>query len=93
MMMMTTILSYIDDVDDYYTIAGTKLKVYPSESKESSKGIAAHQKMYFVIQALKAALPHVIVQGIPTVSRAVINEESSKSGTLRDLSPAYDSIN
>ena len=67
------------------SIVGTKLKVYPSEGKESSKGIAAHQKMYFVIQALKAALPHVIVQGIPTVSRAVINEEIDKSGALSDL--------
>ena len=33
---------------------------------------------YFIMQALKVALPKVIVQGISTVNRAVINEESKK---------------
>ncbi|KAJ1442575.1 hypothetical protein B484DRAFT_442135 [Ochromonadaceae sp. CCMP2298] len=62
---------------------GTKVKVFPpdaKESKDSSRGIPAHQKVYFVMQALKAALPHVIVQGIPSVSRAVINEETDDNG-------------
>jgi len=72
--------SFIQSINHSHA-EGTKLKVYPSEGKDSSKGIAAHQKMYFVMQALKAALPHVIVQGIPTVSRAVINEETDASGT------------
>ena len=31
--------------------------------------------MYFGMQLLKAALPNVIVQGIPSVNRAVINEQ------------------
>jgi DNA-directed RNA polymerase III subunit RPC1 len=31
---------------------------------------------YFTMQALKAALPEVIVQGIPTIQRAVINESN-----------------
>lgn len=31
---------------------------------------------YFTMQALKQTLPQVIVQGIPTVNRAVINEET-----------------
>jgi len=35
---------------------------------------------FFQMQAFKADLPKVIVQGIPTISRAVINEESSGSG-------------
>ena len=35
---------------------------------------------YFAMQMLKAALPNVIVQGIPSVNRAVINEVS-KDGT------------
>lgn len=59
--------------------SGDKIKVFPPELKDSSKGIPAHQKVYFVIQALKAALPHVIVQGIPSVSRAVMNEETDSS--------------
>jgi DNA-directed RNA polymerase III subunit RPC1 len=54
---------------------GSKIKVFAPDVKDSSKGIPSHQKIYFVIQALKAALPTVIVQGIPSVSRAVINEE------------------
>lgn len=54
---------------------GDKIKVFPPEGK-STTGIAAHQRIYFVIQALKAIIPDVIVQGIPTVSRAVINEET-----------------
>ena len=32
------------------------------------------------VQALKAALSGIIVQGIPTVSRAVINEEINDMG-------------
>lgn len=51
------------------------LRVIPPEPKDQ-KGIPAHRKMYFTVQALKSALPDVIVQGIPSVSRAVINEES-----------------
>lgn len=34
---------------------------------------------YFCLQALKAALPLVVVQGIPTVSRAVITEDEKRS--------------
>jgi DNA-directed RNA polymerase III subunit RPC1 len=51
--------------------------VYLPEIKESKKGISASRKVYFVVLALKTALPSVIVQGIPTVSRAVVNEEAS----------------
>ena len=67
--------------DRHITISekGNKIKVYPPEVKDSSKGIPSHQKIYFVIQALKAALPQVIVQGIPSVSRAVINEEADSA--------------
>lgn len=52
-----------------------RLRVLPPEVKDSGQKISSHQKIYFTLQALKAVLPHVIVQGIPTVSRAVINEE------------------
>lgn len=63
---------------------GHKLKIFAPDVKESSKGIPSHQKIYFVIQALKAALPSVIVQGIPTVSRAVINEEINSTTGKKD---------
>ena len=47
----------------------SKLRVYvPTEKGDSPT--------YFTMQALKVALPGVIVQGISTVNRAVINEES-----------------
>ena len=52
-----------------------RLRILPPEVKETNRGIPSHQKIYFIVQALKSALPHVIVQGIPSVSRAVINEE------------------
>eukprot|EP00981_Chlorochromonas_danica_P010917 scaffold3535_cov162-Ochromonas_danica.AAC.3 len=54
---------------------GDKIKVFPPELKDSGKGIPSHQRIYFVLQALKSIIPDVIVQGVPTVSRAVINEE------------------
>jgi DNA-directed RNA polymerase III subunit RPC1 len=64
---------------------GNKLKVFAPEVKDSSKGIPSHQKIYFVLQALKAALPQVIVQGIPSVSRAVINEEVDSATGKKDF--------
>jgi DNA-directed RNA polymerase III subunit RPC1 len=47
------------------------LRVYVPEIKTTS----GPKSLYFAMQALKAALPGVIVQGIPSVNRAVINEE------------------
>jgi DNA-directed RNA polymerase III subunit RPC1 len=44
----------------------SKLRVYVPADKKGS--------LYFAMQVLKTALPSVIVQGIPTVNRAVINE-------------------
>lgn len=40
---------------------------------------------YFIMQALKVALPKVIVQGIATVNRAVINEENKGGKTQYHL--------
>jgi len=57
----------------------SKLRVYvPSNSKGESL-------TYFTMQALKVALPKVIVQGISTVNRAVINEENKDGGTQYHL--------
>ena len=62
-----------------------RITVLPPEAKEPSaasnmanKGVPTHQRTMFITQALKNALPSVIVQGVPTVSRAVINVEESK---------------
>lgn len=35
--------------------------------------------MYYVLQALKNALPHVLVEGIPSIARAVISHKDSTS--------------
>lgn len=65
-------------------ILAPDLKDPPSVTRAGSKsqdgGLPASKKMYFVLQALKAALPHVIVQGFPSVSRAVINEGTTDDG-------------
>lgn len=50
----------------------SKLRVYVPADKKGS--------LYFTMQVLKTALPAVIVQGIPSVNRAVINERASDDG-------------
>lgn len=47
--------------------------------------LPSEQRVYFTLQALKEVLPGIIVQGIPSVSRAVINEESKNGGTQYHL--------
>lgn len=60
----------------------SKLMVLPPELKDNGKsGILPHQRTLFITQALKNALPKVIVQGISTVSRAVINEVEKAKGS------------
>jgi DNA-directed RNA polymerase III subunit RPC1 len=51
----------------------SKLRIYIPEATD--KAGSKPPPVYFAMQALKIALPQVIVQGIPTVNRAVINEE------------------
>lgn len=46
--------------------SASKLRVFVPDSNKGST--------YFAMQELKSNLPHVIVQGIPSVNRAVINE-------------------
>jgi DNA-directed RNA polymerase III subunit RPC1 len=58
----------------------TKVRVYvPNNSKNST---------YFAMQELKTILPKVIVQGIPSVNRAVINM-NDKSGKYEVLVEGY----
>jgi DNA-directed RNA polymerase III subunit RPC1 len=47
--------------------------------------LPSEQRIYFTLQALKEVLPTIIVQGIPSVSRAVINEESKNAETQYHL--------
>ncbi len=51
----------------------SRLRIYVPEKAE--KAGVSPQPLLFLMQALKIALPQVIVQGISTVNRAVINEE------------------
>jgi DNA-directed RNA polymerase III subunit RPC1 len=61
---------------DIEVVSYDKLQIYPPEMKDSAKdGIGPGQKTMFITQALKNALPKVIVQGISTVQRAIINED------------------
>ena len=61
----------------------SKLRIYVPEA--SSRAGAAPLPVYFTMQALKVALPQVIVQGIPSVNRAVINEEDKDGETSYHL--------
>ena len=78
--------------EDIILVVGHKadrLRVFLPNIKESKKGISASRKIYFVILALKTALPSVIVQGIPSVSRAVVNEESSEDNNSYSKEKQY----
>jgi DNA-directed RNA polymerase III subunit RPC1 len=55
----------------------SRLRIYVPDYYGTGK--SGSLSVYFAMQALKDALPEVIVQGIPSVNRAVINAEE-KSG-------------
>jgi len=59
----------------------SRLRIYVPDKSE--KASSSSQTAYFAMQSLKVALPQVIVQGIPSVNRAVINEED------KDGRPSY----
>ena len=72
---------------DVHVVRGDKLRIHPPDALSAGGGGAAaaaalaaggagaaEQRRYFVMQALKATLPAVIVQGLPTISRAIVNE-------------------
>ena len=44
-----------------------KLHIFPYDK--------SREKMFFVMQTLKKMLPNVIVKGIPSINRAVINKK------------------
>lgn len=59
----------------------SRLRVHVPEMKSGKEAISN----YFAMQMLKIALPNVIVQGITTVNRAVINEQSKNGVTSYNL--------
>jgi DNA-directed RNA polymerase III subunit RPC1 len=60
-----------------------KLRVFVPDAYLDSEKSDKKRTTYFIMQELKTALPNVIVQGIPSVNRAVINE------TDKDGKPTY----
>jgi DNA-directed RNA polymerase III subunit RPC1 len=63
-----------------------KLRILPPPNYKGVRGGASSgagdaRGAYFAMQALKGELPSVIVQGIPTVNRAVINYEETASSS------------
>lgn len=60
-----------------------RLRVLPPDLKEGRGGNAVPmgRRIYFVVQALKTALPEVMVRGIATVNRAIVNKvEGQQAG-------------
>merc|ERR1719192_149886 len=56
-----------------YTIAGESLiKITPSVSGKTT--------LYYQLQLLREKLPSVVIKGLPTVNRAIIHMDESKSG-------------
>ena len=63
--------------------SNSKLRVMvPVNTGRTSRSEKKVSSEYFTMQMLKTVLPEVIVQGIPSVNRAVINE-SDKDGIVR----------
>lgn len=56
----------------------SKLRVYIPKTED--KGNSQAVSVYFSMQQLKAVLPHIIVKGIHSINRAVINEEDGEDG-------------
>ncbi|KAL6060056.1 DNA-directed RNA polymerase subunit [Balamuthia mandrillaris] len=62
---------------DVQELSGDKLRVFPPDK--------SREQMYFSLQSVKNALPGVLVRGIPTVSRAVINKKKQDGDTIFHL--------
>ena len=66
--------------------SSSRLRVYiPQQSLGAKQSSTIPPTTFFVMQALKSALPQVVVQGIATVNRAVINEEDKNGKTSYHL--------
>ncbi|KAK8814306.1 hypothetical protein WA158_008168 [Blastocystis sp. Blastoise] len=71
---------------EYVTTQGdSDLRIFPPPPQTTSKAkansfVVRGRDQYFSLQRLKEALPHVIVKGIPSVHRAVLNKVEDKKG-------------
>jgi DNA-directed RNA polymerase III subunit RPC1 len=66
------------------TVGNDEVRVFPARSstaasKANVKSVRGNDA-YFILQTLKTTLPNVIVQGIPSISRAVINRSEGGDG-------------
>ena len=74
-----------------------KIKLKPEHIKKGKSPHKLHifphdksrEQMYFVMQTLKQMLPLVIVKGIPTINRAVINKKQGDESKLELLVEGY----
>lgn len=68
-----------------------RLRVLPPELKEGRAGnaVPSERRIYFVIQALKVALPAVMVRGISTVNRAIVNKVEGEEDRYNLLIEGY----
>ena len=74
-----------------------KIKLKPEHIKKGKSPQKLHifphdksrEQMYFVMQTLKQMLPLVIVKGIPTINRAVINKKQGDESKLELLVEGY----
>mmetsp|Transcript_151744 Transcript_151744/g.263752 ORF Transcript_151744/g.263752 Transcript_151744/m.263752 type:complete len:1553 (+) Transcript_151744:163-4821(+) len=62
-------------VKDVVIVKKDKLRVYPPQRHATGN---AGRMLYFHLQALKSALPHVVIKGLPSAKRAVINKDEDK---------------
>lgn len=78
-------------------VSTSKLKISRAQVVQVKKDIVRIEvlhpkdpsKVYFQMQSLKRALPAVVIKGIPTVVRAVINEQEGNSGHYELLAEGY----
>lgn len=59
----------------------SKLHIYPYDKSK--------EKMFFVMQSIKMMLPNVIVKGIPSINRAVINKQQKDESKFELLVEGY----
>lgn len=65
------------------------IKVINSEKLHIEPYDTSRDKMYFVMQQLKAKLPHVMIKGIPSIVRAVISKKEKERNKHQLLIEGY----
>lgn len=65
------------------------IKVINNEKLHIEPYDTARDKMYFIMQQLKAKLPHVMIKGIPSIVRAVISKKEKEKNKHQLLIEGY----